>query len=33
MDSNFRDIVLDEPDFLPLHDDPDFKQLAGVKVF
>jgi hypothetical protein len=32
MDANFRDIMLDEPDFHPLHADPEFKQLAGLNV-
>jgi tetratricopeptide (TPR) repeat protein len=32
IDGNFRDLVLDEPDFELLHDDPAFKLIAGVIV-
>ena len=30
IDGNFRDLVLDEPDFLTLHQDPVFKLIAGI---
>ena len=32
MDANFRDMVLDEPDFQPLRHDPEFLQLTGLGV-
>jgi tetratricopeptide (TPR) repeat protein len=32
IDSNFRDMIADEPDFDPLRHDADFKQLIGVSV-
>jgi Flp pilus assembly protein TadD len=32
MDANFRDIVLDEPDFQPLRQDPEFKLMIGLGV-
>ena len=32
IDTNFRDLVPDEPDFNPLRHDPEFRQLTGVGV-
>lgn len=32
IDSNFRDMIADEPDFNPLRHDPEFKQLTSVSV-
>ncbi len=32
MDCNFRDMVLHEPDFLPLRHDPEFLQLTSLGV-
>ncbi len=32
IDANFRDLVLDEPDFVTLHQDPAFKLIAGTVV-
>jgi hypothetical protein len=32
IDSNYRDMIADEPDFNPLRHDPEFKQLTGVIV-
>jgi hypothetical protein len=32
MDCNFRDMVLHEPDFLPLRHDPEFMQLTSLGV-
>jgi tetratricopeptide (TPR) repeat protein len=32
IDSNFRDLVLDEPDFNALRHDPEFKMLTGLSV-
>jgi Flp pilus assembly protein TadD len=32
MDTNFRDMVLYEPDFQPLFQDPEFMQLTGSGV-
>lgn len=32
LDSNYRDMVQDEPDFDPLRNDPQFKHLVGVEV-
>jgi len=32
IDCNFRDLVRDEPDFNPLRDDPQFKQLTDIMV-
>lgn len=33
MDANFRDMVLDEPDFQPLRHDPEFLQLTSVESY
>ena len=32
IDTNFRDMIADEPDFNPLRHDPEFKQLTSVIV-
>jgi tetratricopeptide (TPR) repeat protein len=32
IDANFRDLVLEEPDFVTLHQDPAFKLIAGTVV-
>ncbi|HEY4231908.1 MAG TPA: tetratricopeptide repeat protein [Lacipirellulaceae bacterium] len=32
IDANFRDLVLDEPDFNALRHDPEFKMLTGLSV-
>jgi len=32
IDANFRDLVVDEPDFTSLHQDPAFKLIAGIVV-
>ena len=32
IDGNFRDLVRDEPDFNPLRNDPQFKQLTDIMV-
>jgi tetratricopeptide (TPR) repeat protein len=32
IDTNYRDLVHDEPDFDPLRDDPDFQSLTSVIV-
>ena len=32
IDSNYRELIFEEPDFSPLHNDPAFKLIAGVIV-
>jgi tetratricopeptide (TPR) repeat protein len=32
IDTNYRDMIADEPDFNPLRQDAEFKQLSGVSV-